>query len=630
MTAVEIFTNYAITTVTSGGTDAPSSGTTESWTVASSSSFPAASNTASPPTQFHVADPAAPTELILVTNVSGTTWSVTRGAESSTPVAHASDFNVKQVISAAWLQALNTLYALTVPVAIAQGGTGQTTAAAAINALSPMTTLGDLEYQSNSTTVSRLAGNTSATKQFLTQTGTGSASAAPAWGPIASTDLPSATTSAQGAVELDGTATDIKALGTQSAGSSGKAPNSDHVHPTTGLVLTSSLPLVIGSGGTGQTTAAAAYNALSPMTATGDMEYDSSGGTAARLPVGSSGQFLGVSGGVPAWSALPAASTSAAGIVEIDGTANDIQPTSTAASAGSKGQAADAKHVHTQNYGGIFGDGSDGAATLNGTNTYGWCTLSGSSYYLNRDVMLSSLTISSSITLYPNGWHIIVQGTMTNNGTITANGGNASGTNGATGGSAPNGLAGGTAGTTGGQSGVTGTTGTGGEAASETGSFGAGNGGAGGNGTSGSGGASRGASSTTTAIYHMPTTCLVTGIFRTGTFNVLSTISGSAGAGDGTNAGGGGGGGAGIVMILAWSAVNNGTINANGGNGGTPTTGNCGGGGGGGGGLILVYTLSAWTAGTANVAGGSPGAGVGSGTSGTAGTSGTVLNVIVQ
>lgn len=80
-------------------------------------------------------------------------------------------------------------------VALGNGGTGQTTAAAAYNALSPMTTLGDIEYESAANTASRLAGNTSATKKFLTQTGTGTVSAAPGWSTIAAADLPSPFTS---------------------------------------------------------------------------------------------------------------------------------------------------------------------------------------------------------------------------------------------------------------------------------------------------------------------------------------------------------------------------------------------------------------------------------------------------
>jgi hypothetical protein len=96
----ELFTNDAATTVPSGGTDSPVGGTGQSWTVTSSASFPAASNSASPPTQFHVADPAAPSEVIAVTNVSGTSWTVTRGAESTTPVTHSAGFTVVQVVTA--------------------------------------------------------------------------------------------------------------------------------------------------------------------------------------------------------------------------------------------------------------------------------------------------------------------------------------------------------------------------------------------------------------------------------------------------------------------------------------------------------------------------------------------------
>lgn len=49
---------------------------------------------------------------------------------------------------------------------------------------------GDLIYSSASNTLSALAGNTSTTKQFLVQTGTGSASAAPTWGSIVAGDVP--------------------------------------------------------------------------------------------------------------------------------------------------------------------------------------------------------------------------------------------------------------------------------------------------------------------------------------------------------------------------------------------------------------------------------------------------------
>lgn len=67
---------------------------------------------------------------------------------------------------------------------IANGGTGQTTASAAFNALSPMTTLGDIIYENATPSGTRLAGNTTATLNVLTQTGNGSISAAPSWGTV--------------------------------------------------------------------------------------------------------------------------------------------------------------------------------------------------------------------------------------------------------------------------------------------------------------------------------------------------------------------------------------------------------------------------------------------------------------
>jgi hypothetical protein len=48
-----------------------------------------------------------------------------------------------------------------------------------------MTTLGDAIYAGSSGTATRLAGNTTTAKQFLSQTGNGTISAAPVW-----SDLP--------------------------------------------------------------------------------------------------------------------------------------------------------------------------------------------------------------------------------------------------------------------------------------------------------------------------------------------------------------------------------------------------------------------------------------------------------
>jgi hypothetical protein len=103
LAAIEVFADIPQTQVTAGGTTAPAPGTSESWTVASSGSFPVASSGAAQPTQFHISDPAQASEIVTVTNISGLTWTVTRGAEGTTPVAHTAGFTVKQVVTSGGL-----------------------------------------------------------------------------------------------------------------------------------------------------------------------------------------------------------------------------------------------------------------------------------------------------------------------------------------------------------------------------------------------------------------------------------------------------------------------------------------------------------------------------------------------
>lgn len=53
----------------------------------------------------------------------------------------------------------------------------------------PMTTLGDIAYENATPAPARLAGNTTTTKQFLSQTGNGTISAAPSWSAVSKTDV---------------------------------------------------------------------------------------------------------------------------------------------------------------------------------------------------------------------------------------------------------------------------------------------------------------------------------------------------------------------------------------------------------------------------------------------------------
>lgn len=85
-------------------------------------------------------------------------------------------------------------------LAVADGGTGASNAADArsnLGALSTslMTTLGDILYEDATPAPARLAGNTTTTKKFLTQTGNGTISAVPAWGTIGISDVSGAAAS---------------------------------------------------------------------------------------------------------------------------------------------------------------------------------------------------------------------------------------------------------------------------------------------------------------------------------------------------------------------------------------------------------------------------------------------------
>lgn len=74
--------------------------------------------------------------------------------------------------------------------------------------------------------------------------------------------------------------------------------------PTLGsLAALSTAP--IANGGTGQTSAAAAFNALSPLTTAGDLLYGGTAGAGTRLALGTASQVLIGGSTAPAWSGTP-------------------------------------------------------------------------------------------------------------------------------------------------------------------------------------------------------------------------------------------------------------------------------------------------------------------------------------
>jgi hypothetical protein len=85
---------------------------------------------------------------------------------------------------------------------------------------------------------------------------------------------------------------------TISFGSTGLTPST----ATSGAVTVAGT-LAIGSGGTGQTTAGAAFNALSPITTTGDLILGNGTNSATRLAIGANGYVLTSNGTTASWAA---------------------------------------------------------------------------------------------------------------------------------------------------------------------------------------------------------------------------------------------------------------------------------------------------------------------------------------
>ena len=251
-------------------------------------------------------------------------------------------------------------------LAIANGGTGQTTASAAFNALSPITSTGDLIIGNGTNSATRLAIGTSG--YVLTSNGTTASWAASSGGVSsfsAGTTGFTPNTATTGAITLSGTlniangGTGITSFGTgvqtalgQNVTGSGSivlatsptlvtpalgTPSSATLTNATGLPLSTGVTgtLPIANGGTGQTTASTAFNALSPITSTGDLIIGNGTNSATRLAIGSNGYVLTSNGTTASWATLPTnvssfsagttgftPNTATTGVVTLSGTLN--------------------------------------------------------------------------------------------------------------------------------------------------------------------------------------------------------------------------------------------------------------------------------------------------------------------
>lgn len=173
-------------------------------------------------------------------------------------------------------------------LAIANGGTGQVTAGAAFGALSPLTTKGDVLGFSTVNARIPVGSNT----QVLT------ADSGQALG-------------VKWATPTTGTVTSIDVSG----GTTGLTFSGGPITSTGTITMAGTL--AIANGGTSATSAAAAFNGLNPMTTTGDIIYEASANTAARRAIGSTGNVLTVTGGVPVWA--PPATSGTVTSVDVSG-----------------------------------------------------------------------------------------------------------------------------------------------------------------------------------------------------------------------------------------------------------------------------------------------------------------------
>jgi len=189
-------------------------------------------------------------------------------------------------------------------VAIANGGTGQTTQQTALNALAGATTSAQF-LRGNGTNVLMSAIQASDVPT-LNQNTTGTASNVT--GVVAIANGGSGQTTAQSAMNtFAGAVTSgsyLRGNGTNVVMSTIQAADVPTLNQnTTGTASNVTGTVAIANGGTGQTTASAAFNALSPVTTTGDLIIGNGTNSATRLPIGANTYVLTSNGTTASWAA---------------------------------------------------------------------------------------------------------------------------------------------------------------------------------------------------------------------------------------------------------------------------------------------------------------------------------------
>jgi hypothetical protein len=182
---------------------------------------------------------------------------------------------------------------------ITGGGTGQTTASAGFNALSPVTSTGDLIVGNGTNTSTRLAIGTNG--QFLQSNGTTAV-----WSTTLSignggTGQTTAATAFNALSPITSVGDLIIGNGTNAATRLAIGTNGQFLQ-SNGTIAGWSTTLGLANGGTGQTTASAGFNALSPITSTGDLIIGNGTNSATRLAIGTNNQVLTSNGTTATWS----------------------------------------------------------------------------------------------------------------------------------------------------------------------------------------------------------------------------------------------------------------------------------------------------------------------------------------
>ena len=222
---------------------------------------------------------------------------------------------------------------------LSSGGSGQTTAQLAMNAFAGAVTSGSY-LRGNGTNVV-MSTIQAADVPTLNQNTTGTAANVTGTVAIANGGTGLTTTPANGALDigngtgftrttLTGTASQI-AVTNASGSITLSLPSTINVN-TSGSAASLSATLAIASGGTGQTTASAAFNALSPVTSTGDLIIGNGVNSATRLAIGTNGYVLTSNGTTASWSA---ASGGGATITNDTTTSTNVYPLFAAATSGS-------------------------------------------------------------------------------------------------------------------------------------------------------------------------------------------------------------------------------------------------------------------------------------------------------